>query len=265
MEEPIKEYYVYVYLDPRKPGNFIYEDLKFDYEPFYVGKGLHKRCYVHLKNNKRLTNTYFKNKILKILSLNLSPIIIKYIENLTEEKSYEKEGECIDKIGRITLKTGPLVNIHAGGLGKLGFSEEAKLKISQKNKMIKWTDEAKLNHSIINSGQNNPMYGKRHTIETRKKMSLKAKGKIVSEETKLILSNARKKYELTKTKCCKKIYKIVLSYKNIIYEFNKLFMCRRFLKKTYTNIFNDENSYDLILNKFEIKNELYFIEVTKLN
>ena len=34
-------YYNYVYLDPRKPGRYIYDDINvsFLYEPYYVGKG----------------------------------------------------------------------------------------------------------------------------------------------------------------------------------------------------------------------------------
>jgi hypothetical protein len=53
-------YYVYVYLDPRKFGVFEYGSLKFDYEPFYVGKGTNKRMYAHLKTDK--TNPHKTNK-----------------------------------------------------------------------------------------------------------------------------------------------------------------------------------------------------------
>ena len=32
-------YCVYIYFDPRKPGNYIFDNLSFDFEPIYVGKG----------------------------------------------------------------------------------------------------------------------------------------------------------------------------------------------------------------------------------
>jgi hypothetical protein len=35
----MKKYYVYLFLDKSKPGKFIYDDLEFEYETFYVGKG----------------------------------------------------------------------------------------------------------------------------------------------------------------------------------------------------------------------------------
>ena len=37
------KFYVYVYLDPRKPGSFKFGEYEFDYEPFYVGKGKKNR------------------------------------------------------------------------------------------------------------------------------------------------------------------------------------------------------------------------------
>jgi len=38
-------HYVYIYLDTRKPGNFIYDDMLFNFEPFYVGQGKNNRCW----------------------------------------------------------------------------------------------------------------------------------------------------------------------------------------------------------------------------
>jgi hypothetical protein len=34
----MKDFYVYIWLDPRKPGKFVYRDLRLDHEPFYVGR-----------------------------------------------------------------------------------------------------------------------------------------------------------------------------------------------------------------------------------
>ena len=43
-------HYVYVYLDTRKPGKYVYEDLEFEYEPFYIGQGTKYRYTSGLKN-----------------------------------------------------------------------------------------------------------------------------------------------------------------------------------------------------------------------
>ena len=59
-------YYVYAYLDPRKGGKFKYEDIEFDYEPFYIGKGKNSRMIRHLNLNNE-HNQLKKNKIKKIV------------------------------------------------------------------------------------------------------------------------------------------------------------------------------------------------------
>jgi len=126
----LTDYYVYIYLDPRKPNIYIYGDLKFEYEPFYVGKGRGDRMYHHLRGyNSR--NSYLKNKINKIKESGLSPIIIKLISNVNENIAFEKEKEYILKIGRLKNNTGCLVNFSDGGEGQSGFkhTEESKTKI----------------------------------------------------------------------------------------------------------------------------------------
>jgi len=35
----MNNYYVYALLDPRKNGPFKFDNIVFDYEPFYIGKG----------------------------------------------------------------------------------------------------------------------------------------------------------------------------------------------------------------------------------
>ena len=80
--------FVYVYLDPRKKGEYNYGEYSFDYEPFYVGvssgKTIHDRKVRHLqyaKKDKDITNNNYKKNIIKsILSDNLEPIVLKYID-----------------------------------------------------------------------------------------------------------------------------------------------------------------------------------------
>ena len=49
----MNEYYVYIYCDPRKKGEFKFEGLEyiFNYEPFYVGMGKGYRFRRHTTKN----------------------------------------------------------------------------------------------------------------------------------------------------------------------------------------------------------------------
>jgi len=127
----MKSYYIYIYLDPRKSGRYLYENFSFLYKPFYVGKGINERWKVI---NGR--TPIFINKFNKIKKSGLEPIIIKLYENLNEEESLKKEIELIDEIGRIELGTGPLLNMTDGGEGNSGyiFSEETKKLIAKKQR-----------------------------------------------------------------------------------------------------------------------------------
>jgi len=92
-------YYVYVYLDPRKSGEYAYDDLDFEYEPFYVGKGKGDRINQSLYDNNN--NTDKKRIISEILGMGMKPITIKIYDNISNEKSYELERELIQRIGRL--------------------------------------------------------------------------------------------------------------------------------------------------------------------
>lgn len=83
-------FYVYIYLDPRKPGKFKYIDYSFDFEPFYVGKGTKSRIIRHLREVDR--NPLKVNKISKIKRDGYTPIIIKLVNNLTDEEAVRIEG-----------------------------------------------------------------------------------------------------------------------------------------------------------------------------
>jgi len=134
------KYFVYVYLNPLKIGEFIYHDISFEFEPFYVGKGFGKRDFYHL-NKVKNKNKYKKSEkfriIEEILNNGLEPKIIRIFENCEEDKSLILERETITKIGRLDLKKGPLTNLNDGGLkpqDNYKHSKETKEKISTKSK-----------------------------------------------------------------------------------------------------------------------------------
>lgn len=170
------EYYVYCYLDPRKPGNFIYENLKFDHEPFYIGKGIGKRINEHVRISqiKRDKNKHKSNKIQKILIDNLKPIKIKIYSNLNENDALIKEMEIINLIGRMDMNKGPLTNLTNGGENNwvrfkdLGLEKQQEIR-ERNSKRMK---------------ENNPM----KNPEVAKKCAKSKTGKRYSEEYKSNMS-----------------------------------------------------------------------------
>ena len=119
-------HYIYVYLDPRKPGNFKYGDLEFNFEPFYLGVSKNEtRQFDHLNGAKKyikdgIVNTRYRNnrkiyKIAKIINDGYDPIIVVYKDNLTSEHAYKLEEDYVLKIGRAKNNEGPLLNYLPGG------------------------------------------------------------------------------------------------------------------------------------------------------
>ena len=145
------KYYVYAYLDPRRPS----DDDRFSNEPFYIGRGSKSRLNSHINEAKRLPETITRdiNKIRSILSTGMTPIIIKLFDGMTMEESKIKEYELIKEIGRSLFGEGPLTNLTEGGEGR----------------------------HICHAGRFNPFYGKTHTPETRKLISEANKGKTISD------------------------------------------------------------------------------------
>lgn len=116
-------YYVYVLLDPRKPGEYKYGKWTFTHCPFYVGKGKGGRARRHFKDylNKSTTQSYNSRKLKRIAAIHEATggePIVKAIKNLSEARSFELEQHVIDAIGY--GRNGPLVNMTAGGLGGNG-------------------------------------------------------------------------------------------------------------------------------------------------
>ena len=148
-------YYIYAYI--RKSNG----------TPYYIGKGLGRRAYQKTHN---VSVPKDKSKI----------IILE--TNLTEIGAIALERRYIRWWGRKDLSTGILLNRTNGGEGNSGllFTEEHKRKISESNQG---------KHSTLVK-EKNPMWGKSHSLETRKKMSIARKGRVHSEETKLKISQS---------------------------------------------------------------------------
>jgi hypothetical protein len=151
--------FVYVLLDPRKPGSFKYklgtEELKFNYEPFYVGKGKAKRPLYHLSesllewdttNNKY--NRWKKAKIRKIHK-ETNTFIWAIADARSEENALKTEIAVIAAIGRKDLNKGPLINLTDGGEGSSGSkgnlgvkkSKEARRHMSEARKGVPLSNE----------------------------------------------------------------------------------------------------------------------------
>lgn len=157
-------FYVYVYLDPYKPGKYKYGEFEFDYEPFYIGKGSNDRLYVHLAEAKK---GYGENqdkidRINEILAAefteeDLKKHIIKYRENMSSSDAYDLEIQMIAIIGRADKGLGPLVNHTDGG-------DDPPRMDGEKNGM--WMKRRELS----------PLWGRKHTEEQNRNQSERVKG-----------------------------------------------------------------------------------------
>jgi hypothetical protein len=165
-----EKYYIYLFLDPNKKGEYIYGNYKFEYEPFYVGKGRKyetsssDRINTHFRPSSLKKNTYKNNKIKKILNDGQYPIIVKVKENIDEPTAFIIEKEIILAIGRYKTKTGPLTNQTDGGEGPSGI----------KRKKASLATRKKISESLI--GKRGRNTGNKHTEETKKQISETKKG-----------------------------------------------------------------------------------------
>lgn len=181
------DYYVYIYLNPLKPGYYYYDDISFTFEPFYVGKGSTKwdRKKYHIAEAKRYAegkiknvdklNLHKLNTILQIKNkLKCEPIIIEIFQTDKEEEASSKEIEIIDKIGREDLNKGPLVNMTNGGesVGSYWLGK----------KREPFTDEHRKHLGESLKGNKPWCKGKKLYTETKEKIRIKQTGKKYSKE-----------------------------------------------------------------------------------
>lgn len=157
---------------------YVYMYLKENGTPFYVGKGKSNRHLAHLqearKPSTKDTNKLKINTIKKMLNEGKEPKIVFVDKNMDEDSAFELEEFLISEIGRIDLKTGTLTNLSNGGEGAAGQSRD----MSGEN-----------NPNYKNRGELSPMWGRKHTDETKLKSSLAQKGKTLTDDHK---ANLRK-------------------------------------------------------------------------
>lgn len=114
-------FYVYALMDERKPGPFYYGNWKFDFEPFYIGKGKDTRWKSHLKHKSpNYTNPHNTRKIRKMEREGYSLKVRVVRENMCEADAFSLEIKLISRIGRYNLRLGPLTNLTRGGEGMAG-------------------------------------------------------------------------------------------------------------------------------------------------
>lgn len=173
-------YFVYVFLDPTRPGDFAYGDLRFPAEPFYVGKGSGRRLQWHRYDPKPTRNRIKWGIIERIRRAGMEYGIAYVAEGLTEEDAFALEVRAIAAIGRRNRDTGPLANLTDGGEGTSGWvPSEAEIERRKR----------------ASTGSNNPMYGKptygfkgkQHSAESKAVISKKSSEQVVSEDTRVAL------------------------------------------------------------------------------
>jgi len=172
----MKYFNVYALLNPSKPGPYKWGIYSFDFEPFYIGKGIDGRRYEHLKKyslNKNMNE--LKNNIIRKIQRNGNNVIVILVEkNILEVDAFSLEKWLISKIGRRDKNLGPLANHTNGGdgcSGRIQTLECRKKKIEywtnerrkQRGEQIKkyWNEENKAKRSEKYNGKGNPMYGEK--------------------------------------------------------------------------------------------------------
>ena len=163
----MNDYYVYAYLRNVNSSNGS------EGTPYYIGKGRKKRLF------EKHTITVPKNK----------KYIEKLFENLTESQALEIEERLILEYGRIDLGNGILHNKTNGGDGGTSgriVSIESRIKSSLSNRGQKRSNKTvenlkKAQRQVDRNNEKNPFYNKKHSDETKLKMSLSKKGKTWQE------------------------------------------------------------------------------------
>lgn len=130
--------YVYTLTDPRNGL------------PFYVGKGVGRRCFHswEAKNTNGISRKL--NKIRKIQRLGLEVTVRKIEENVSDDQAKDLECLLIAEMRSIGIK---LTNLTDGGDGRSGYKPSAETIAKTRHD---WTDEQKKRISKSLKGKSNP-------------------------------------------------------------------------------------------------------------
>lgn len=171
-----QRFYTYIYFDPTN-----------DMEPFYVGKGCGDRHVCHLK---RTHNKHLRNRINKIRREYGDPwIAFEFMPS--EQDALDYETALIARFGRRDLGTGTLCNLTDGGEGSANLSPDISRQKAEKLSVFAKSRTGDKNPSFGKTGENSPLFGRNHSIETKQKISESRTGNTHSEETRQKLRDAK--------------------------------------------------------------------------
>lgn len=152
---------------------YVYRHIRLDKnEPFYIGICKHNDPYYKRAKSK------LRNNIWKKIADKTDYEVEILFSNIDIEFAKNKEIEFIDLYGRICCGTGTLANIGGGGEPMYDPPEYLRNALRERTK-----------------GEKNPFYGKKHSKETRRKISemqLGQKRAPMSEQTKIKIGLAHK-------------------------------------------------------------------------